>query len=155
MSWSESDKASALAWLDALNGNLSECSRRTGVPHTTLRDWKNGDHVNSDVAEKRDDKKRDMADACEATAWLVLNSIDPNSIESAPLNHRTTAFGTLVDKMQLLRNKPTVIVGDDTPDDEILAELKALFGAREIGDRTGEEAGVSQPPTVHVVRPVD
>jgi hypothetical protein len=116
-SYSEADKAGALAVLAGNAGNLKKTSERLGIPLATLANWRNGEHINADVTKKCDVKKGELADKCDQIAQQILNSIDEHDIKAAPLNLRTVAFGTLVDKARLLREQPT-------PDAAVLADTK-------------------------------
>lgn len=128
-SYSEAEKAGALAVLTGLGGNLKAASKRLGIPAATLANWRNGEHVNEDVTEKCAAKKESLADECERLAALILGTIDEETVYGAPLNYRTTAFGTLIDKMRLLREQPSpdAVVLAGKSKEQIEAEAAAIL----------------------------
>src|ERR1700761_4526242 len=106
-SYSDEKKAGALAVLAGLGGNVSKTSERLGIPRTTLIEWRDG-RVHEDVVGKSTAIKEGMADACERIAMKILLSMDDDeALAGAFINQKSTAFGTLVDKMRLLRGVPT------------------------------------------------
>jgi transposase-like protein len=109
--YSEEDKAVALAALDAHAGNMDKASKFLGIPRSTLRFWKSGGAVNNAVAIVRQVKKGELADRLEELAHLLVEAI-PNKIDEASLQQVATSLGIAVDKMQLLRSKPTEIIED-------------------------------------------
>lgn len=55
--YSDSDKATYLAALDANGGNISLTAKQTGVPRNTLSDWAKGRNLNAEVTDLRHLKK--------------------------------------------------------------------------------------------------
>lgn len=134
MAYSEDDKAVALAALEANRGSIKRTSKYTKVAQATLRKWRdaasgatNGEGV-AVSEEKRDLKKADLSDLLETLARNIVGSITDDDLSDAPLKDRMTAAGIAVDKMQLLRSKPTAIVDEyrDLPDAELDRRIKAL-----------------------------
>jgi transposase-like protein len=103
--YTDEERLSALAALTANGGNVEGTAKTIGIPMQTLWAWSKG-HRFPQALQLRNEKNGDLATACEELAWL-LASVVPEKIEKAPLNHITTAFGTLVDKSRLLRGEPT------------------------------------------------
>jgi transposase-like protein len=58
--YSDREKATALAVLDANNGDALATARQTGIPRSTLRRWVSGS-VSADVAGLRQEKKADLS----------------------------------------------------------------------------------------------
>lgn len=125
--YTEEDKAVALANLVVNNGNVQKTAKFMGIPETTLRKWKGGAGVNEDVAKKCDEKKEDLADLFEQVVRDALGQL-PFTLESASYAQLITGAGIATDKMQLLRNKPTVITDDlsSVTDDELDRRIAAL-----------------------------
>lgn len=109
--YSDSEKATALALLDANGGNVSGTARQLGIPAKTLENWAKHKGVGPDVANIGEVKKRALADKLEDLAHQIIDSA-PGKIEKAGLKDSLIAFGTAVDKMQLLRGKPTAIIAE-------------------------------------------
>lgn len=108
--YSDKDKASALAVLDANNGNLSATAKLTGVPRKTLADWAKG-RVVPEVAELRHEKKEELADVFERVAYKYLARAEKDDvIDNTTGNSAVTTAAVAVDKMRLLRGLPTEIV---------------------------------------------
>ena len=111
--YSDADKATALAALDANGGNVSLTAKQTGVPRKTLEDWSKGRKVVDDVAEMRHLKKGELADRLEEVAHALIENIHIRATNEfsplVPLKDYATAFGIIIDKRQLLKGKPTSI----------------------------------------------
>lgn len=105
--YSDNDRATALAALDACAGNASEAARVTGVPRKTLEEWDAG-RVADGVAELRQEKKAELSELFEDIARDILQAA-PKKIDDASLKDAMVAAGVAVDKMQLLKGKPTEI----------------------------------------------
>ena len=102
-SYSDEQRAEAMAALDANGGNVKRTARETGIPGTTIKGWADGRraHVDNDL---RTQKRGDLADRLEEIAWQLAGAL-PDKIEGAALNHIATALGITVDKMRLLRGE--------------------------------------------------
>lgn len=109
--YTEDQKAVALAYYSATGNNLTKTAKDCQIPKQTLHNWVNGGAVNQAVSQKSDLKKGSMADECERLAWKLLGGIDNDAkIEEAAVNTLSVSFGTLVDKMRLLRGESTQTV---------------------------------------------
>ena len=138
--YTEEQKAVALAYYAACGENLAKAAHDCKIPRTTLQNWVNGGAVNGAVAEKSAQKKGDMADACEALAWKLLGGMDDEAkIEAAALNTLSVSFGTLIDKMRLLRDQSTQNLNvSDLSDAELDKRIAAL--------ERGEVPATDDPP---------
>jgi transposase-like protein len=106
--YSDAEKAAALAALDANGGNVARTARDLDIPRKTLAEWAADRHTHSEVAELRQEKKRDLAQRLEEIAWELAEAL-PGKKELASLQHTATAMAIAIDKMQLLRGAPTSI----------------------------------------------
>ncbi len=111
-------KAEVLALVEANAGNIDRTARETGIPHQTIRFWQANKQRFSNLQTQ---KQLDLSDIAEANARLLGQSIANHDLEQAPLGQKATAFGIMVDKMQLLRNLPTLI--NATLDSDSLVSL--------------------------------
>ncbi len=147
-SYSDEEKASALAALAANGGDVHRTSRQVGVPRKTLEDWSKGRGVCLAVADIRQGKKADLADRLEDLAHQLADAI-PGKIPTADLKQLGVSLGIAVDKMRLLREQPTSIEAHDLSDDEKLARLRQLAEraqARSLGlPDPGGAPGMGQP----------
>lgn len=108
--YSDSNKASALAILDANGGNLSKTSRETGVPISTIKEWRDG-RVNPDVTDIRNVKKIELADKLEEVANAYTDHLlRDETINKTGAKDAAVTVGTAIDKMRLLRGLPTEII---------------------------------------------
>lgn len=108
--YSDNDKATALAALDANGGNLRRTSKQLGIPLATLQRWRDG-QVNEDVTDLRTHKKGDLADKYEQVVNAYIDHLlKPDTISSAKAGEASAVAGTATDKMRLLRGLPTEIV---------------------------------------------
>lgn len=125
--YTEAERATALAALDAHNGDVMNAAKWAKVPRKTLEYWRNGGAVNEPVAELRQIKTGELADRLEELAHMLVGAA-PDKIAAASLQMVATSIGIAVDKMQLLRNKPTTITEDvsSLPDDELDRRIAAL-----------------------------
>ena len=101
--YSDTEKATALAMLDANGGNLSRTQREVGVPRTTLREWRDGRH-NGQVADIRQEKKEHLADLFEAFIRNVL-PVAEGKMKGASFRDLLTGVGIAADKLLALRGE--------------------------------------------------
>lgn len=103
--YSEAEKATALAALDANGGNVNRTARQLGIPRKTLTLWAAG-HVHPDVAASRQEKKKDLAAVLERLALRLANYCGRKAtIEGSSLVQAATSLGIAVDKLQNLRGQ--------------------------------------------------
>lgn len=110
-SYSDKDKATALAALDANGGNLLRTSKALSIPLQTLANWAGGKGLSADVPDIKNEKKEELADAfdrlvraCIGRAAEMLENRD--AVEFKDLG-MVAAIAT--DKMQLLKGQATAI----------------------------------------------
>lgn len=106
-------RAKAVVTLEAAGypdkeGALAEVSRHLDMPHNTLRNWYHDKH-NPVSAELRQDKKKELVIELEEVAHLLVQAI-PGKIGEASLQQTATSMAIAIDKMQLLKGQPTLIV---------------------------------------------
>lgn len=106
-------RASAVVMLEAAgypdkDGSLMEVARHLGVPHNTIRAWYHAEH-NPPPSELRQEKKRELVIELEEIAYLLIKAI-PGKIDEANLQQTATSMAIAIDKMQLLKGQPTLIV---------------------------------------------
>jgi transposase-like protein len=70
--YSEDDRATALAFLEANKGNLSKTARQTGISRNTIRYWSSGGAINDKTVESSTHKKGDLAGLWEREADAAL-----------------------------------------------------------------------------------
>ena len=124
-SYSDAERAEALAALDANGGDVSKTARQLGIPRVTLLGWASG-RVHPSVSELRQSKKEGLADRLEAVAHQLLD-LFPDKAKDANLQQVATSFGIAIDKMRLLREQPTSIAGRELTDDERVDRLNTLY----------------------------
>jgi len=128
-SYSDEDKAVALAALEANGGNKQRTAKDLCIPKSTLTEWANGSGAKNAETELRHQKKADLANELEAIAHQLAGAMG-DKIANANLQQTATSLGITIDKMQLLRGKPTGIVENvGLTDDERAARVAALLDA--------------------------
>lgn len=138
-------RASAVILLEAAGypdteGALMKTSRHLNVPHTTLRRWFHRLN-NPPPSELVQETKRDMSAEIESVIYLILGHM-PEAVTDANFRDMSTSVGILIDKLQLLTNKPTAIneARSDSTRERLrdkLDSLAARNGAPNILDFTG------------------
>jgi inosine/xanthosine triphosphate pyrophosphatase family protein len=114
--YSDNDKAIALATLDANEGSIRQTAKILRIPETTLSDWANNRGICSEVTEIRDVKKAELVDKLEEVAHALTDNILQRAQSDfsllTPLKDFAVSLGIAVDKMQVLKGKPTSISQD-------------------------------------------
>lgn len=138
--YSDEDKATALAALNANGGNVHRTAKDLGIPRATLARWSQGVAINSNVSNLEQHKKRVLADELEEIAQQLAGALAGKMAE-ASLQQTATSLGIVIDKMQLLRGKPTAINEEVTDARDRLAHLVNRFAARsgESSDSSGTD----------------
>lgn len=129
--YSDLERSSALAALTANGGNLDRTAKQVGIPTTTLYNWAKG--VSHPEASSNGEQKRALADLLEEVARKILADL-PGKLPSSDMRGAATALGIVIDKMQLLRGKPTEIVDDLNADERAKRLACLLDAARTRGD---------------------
>ena len=134
--YTEAQRAETLAYYEAC-GSQRKTALECGVPISTVRAWANGVKMNDDVRMNITAKKIDLADRIETLAHLLIDSA-PGKIGDANLLQTMTSLGIAIDKLRLLRDKPTQIIDDvssltDEARNSRVAQLLDLGRARGTG----------------------
>jgi transposase-like protein len=122
--WSDEERLSLLAALNANGGDVPKTARETGVSYYTLRAWSVGARC-PEALQLSQDKNHKLADACEELAWLFAAHV-PRKVDKAPLNHLTAGIGIMVEKMKLLRGEPTNYGRTDNTNRNVSVNLERL-----------------------------
>jgi len=101
-SYTDDDKASALALLAMNGGNIKRTSRESGVPRATLTAWAKGRGASARVTELCHLKKGELSDKLESIAHKFLDQMSA-TIADASLRELAIALGIIIDRMLLLR----------------------------------------------------
>lgn len=104
-SFSDNDKAAALAALDANGGNVYRTAKELNVPRSTLQEWANG-RVSHDVPELRQQKRQDLHELFLNEIYAIAELM-PTKRHEATYSQLATAAGIFTDKVQLLTGKAT------------------------------------------------
>lgn len=102
--YSDDDKATALAALDANEGNVKRTATQLEMPHKTLDDWAQGRKQNPAVAELRNRKKGTLAEKFDNLAHSLVDAM-PAKIAKATLSQCAVTAGIAVDKGMRLRQE--------------------------------------------------
>ena len=109
--YSDSDKAAALAALDANDGNVNRTAKQVRVPRKTLAMWASNRHLSADVADIRQEKRKELSERLEDLAHTLVDIL-PDKLPAASVRDLAGALIVAVDKMQLLKGAPTAISKD-------------------------------------------
>jgi len=109
--YSDREKASALAALDANGGNVNQTARQLAIPRKTLALWASSRHLSADVADIRHEKRKELGERLEDLAHTLVDLL-PDKLPSASVRDLAGALIVAVDKMQLLKGAPTAISKD-------------------------------------------
>lgn len=127
--YSAEDKAAALAWLDANEGNLLRASKDLKIPYSTLQSWRDGKAITEEITELCEGKKRDLADLFEEVArTYITRALDLGAVDDTKGKDAVIAAATATDKMRLLHEQPTSISKDvtDHTHEERIARILSL-----------------------------
>lgn len=106
--YSDVDKATALAVLDANGGNVKKTATDTGIPRNTLAEWAKG-RVSDEVPGIRHETRLELAALIDAELNAIFAEMN-NKRELATYKDLATAAGIFTDKKQLLEGKATARV---------------------------------------------
>ena len=119
--YSDSDRAAALAVLDAeggleKHGALARAAKAARVPPKTLAEWASG-RVSQEVAGEKEEIKAALYDRLETLAEEIVGMMvrrvredeqaDPKT--RIPFNTAAVAVGVIVDKMEVLKRIPAAV----------------------------------------------
>ncbi len=136
--YTNDSRAETLAILTDCEGNIAECSRRTGVPEQTIRAWRDARFICTPTPESVETKRRALADLYEDMAYKCLEAAGAEGkAEDASILQLMTASGIATDKMRLLRGEPTGI-NETRTSEEQKADLETELADRGLRvERTG------------------
>lgn len=69
----DTEKAAALAALDANGGNVSKTAKQIGIARQTLQEWAHNHNINKDVPELRQVKKRDATRMLQTRGFASIS----------------------------------------------------------------------------------
>ena len=94
----------------AITRNMNETSRALNMPYSTVKDIIDSNIDKDEFAKLREEKENEFAEKASTIIDKILARIDKevdNEEKDIPLNHLTTAMGTLYDKRALSRGEMT------------------------------------------------
>lgn len=133
--YSDNDKATALAALDANGGNVAKTAKELNMPRITLKEWADG-RVHPDVSEIRHEKQLELSELIENELRLIFTEMGTKRA-SATYANLATAAGIFVDKKQLLAGKATErkeVTGKDGRAIETQVTLLSKLSEQELDD---------------------
>lgn len=146
-------RASAVLFLESegypeKKGALMSVSRKLKVSHTTLHSWFHAKH-NPPPQEVRHLKKLEIVEIIRNEIYAALAAA-PTQRELADYKELITSAAILIDKLQLLENKPTERVAHEhtISDGERAKRLNELLDAARTR-RTGLSTGADGSDVVH------
>jgi hypothetical protein len=145
--YTDAEKASALAALDANGGNVRHTARQLDIPETSLREWSKGRNgpPGADLCAQ---KKKELGEGLEDLARQLIGGLsDPAKIKATKLTDLAVALGIAVDKMRLVRDQATQISGhEDLTPEQRLDRLGELFRLAESRRAAGVRPAVDGAP---------
>ncbi len=125
--YSDSEKATALAALDANGGNVSRTAKQLNIARKTLAGWAESRGVHPEVADLRHEKRLDRSELIDEEIRAIFEAMKKKR-KGAWYSHLVVGLGVLIDKKQLLEGKATerkeVTGRDGTPIEiTVLSEL--------------------------------
>jgi len=120
--YTDLERANTLTTLDLCEGNLSETSRKTGIPIKTIQSWRDG-NINGDVAKFRNEQRKELADICEDSAYEFIAQARA-TVEHSKGTQAATGAAIFIDKMRLLRDQSTQNIA--TQNNDLSATIQRL-----------------------------
>ena len=109
--YSAEDKASALTWLDAHDGDIKQAAEELGIPKSTLYRWDT--ETPEYVEELKKEKKKTLSDRFEEVAHAYLErALNAGAIEDTKGKDAVIAAATATSNHLLLLGQPTTINKD-------------------------------------------
>jgi transposase-like protein len=130
-------KAEVLALVQANAGNVLQTARETGIPHQTIRLWLETPERFSSLQNKT---HAELDTKLNRTVHKLIDSIEEHDLETATLAAKSTAFGVVFDKLQLLRGQPTAIQANVDRQELVVILQGALSAGLSAIDVTPESA---------------
>lgn len=133
------------ATIFSITGNLSEVSRQTDIPHSTIREWTKEGWWESHIVRFREENAAELdarltngvmtaldrvQDGLELGDYVGMGEDGTPRYARIKTKDAATTAGILFDKRQLLRNQPTSIK-QETGLDDLRSKFEALVNERE------------------------
>lgn len=107
------------------DGALAEVSRHLNVPAMTLSRWFRGVQ-NPPPNRVVNEEKKALHEELRDLAYKIIGAM-PSKLEDAGLQQQAVSLGIVVEKMQLLENKPTDRIDHTFTDEERDQRLAQIF----------------------------
>lgn len=94
----------------AITRNMNETSRALNMPYSTVKDIVDGNIDKDEFKKLREEKENEFSEKASRIIDLLLERVENEVLDGEkeiPLNHLTTALGTLYDKRALSRGETT------------------------------------------------
>ena len=98
----------------AITRNMNETSRTLNMPYSTVKDIVDGNIDKEEFVKLREEKENEFSEKASRIIDKLLERIENEVLDNEkdiPLNHLTTAMGTLYDKRALSKGEMTQNVG--------------------------------------------
>ena len=98
----------------AITRNMNETSRALNMPYSTVKDIVDGNIDKEEFAKLREEKENEFSEKASRIIDKLLERIENEVLDNEkdiPLNHLTTAMGTLYDKRALSKGEMTQNLG--------------------------------------------
>ena len=98
----------------AITRNMNETSRALDMPYSTVKDIVDGNIDKDEFKKLREEKENEFSEKASRIIDLLLERVENEVLDEEkeiPLNHLTTALGTLYDKRALSRGELTQNLG--------------------------------------------
>jgi hypothetical protein len=129
--YTDNDRSAALAALAANAGNLSRTARQMDIPRSTLSQWAGGSR-HPEALAMSSGIKEDLAQLLEDLARALL-SVTRQSMSGLSADRAMVCAAIALDKMLLLRGKPTAI-NEERGDDRLRIFRERYAQAQADGD---------------------
>lgn len=98
----------------AITKNINETSRALNMPYSTVKDIVDSNIDKAEFKKLREEKESEFSEKASRIIDLLLERVENEVLDDEkeiPLNHLTTALGTLYDKRALSRGEMTQNLG--------------------------------------------
>ena len=115
------------------HGQMMQVHRETGIPESTLYDWKQADWWQDAVGELRQQNAdrqiaqyHKLTELALDTAIEGIETMDRSSLSASDIKSLAVTGATATDKARLLLNQPTSIRANDSSVQALADEFRAL-----------------------------
>lgn len=122
-SYSDAQRASALAVLKANAGNASQTARDTGIPRPTIIHWRNGD-LHPAVSDIEQEKQLDLKQMFENAAR--------NALTTADTKRATASYRDLMTGAGIAADKVAALSGEKEPGAQVNVFIQNHLGSGEL-----------------------